>query len=203
MNREGLDFYRRLVDELLGAGILPWLTLYHWDLPQALQERGGWTNRDIAQRFGDYAEVVYDALGDRVTHWTTFNEPLCSSLIAYAGGEHAPGLTDPTPASRRCTTSTSPTASPCEELRARGPGEKLGITLNLTNAVPNDPSRPGRPRRGPPHRRTLEPRVPRAAPARRATRPTSLEDVADYGFAVARPRRRSRADLAARSTSSA
>ena len=85
-NPAGLDFYSRLVDELLEADILPWLTLYHWDLPQALEERGGWANRDTAARFRDYAVTVYEALGDRVTHWTTFNEPLCSSLISSAGG---------------------------------------------------------------------------------------------------------------------
>ncbi|WP_408647136.1 glycoside hydrolase family 1 protein [Tessaracoccus coleopterorum] len=111
-NAKGLDFYDRLVDELLGAGILPWLTLYHWDLPQALQERGGWADRDTAHRFVTYAEAVFGALGDRVTHWTTFNEPLCSSLIGYTGGEHAPGLNDPRAGSRPCTTSTSPMAWP-------------------------------------------------------------------------------------------
>src|SRR5207253_1873330 len=66
-----------------------------WDLPQAVQESGGWANRDTAYRFREYAAAVHDALGDRVTHWTTFNEPLCSSLIGYAAGEHAPGLRDP------------------------------------------------------------------------------------------------------------
>jgi len=73
VNERGLDFYRRLVDELLGAGILPWLTLYHWDLPQALQEKGGWTVRDTAERFTEYALDVHDALGDRVDVWTTLN----------------------------------------------------------------------------------------------------------------------------------
>jgi len=95
VNPKGLDFYSRLVDELLENGILPWLTLYHWDLPQAVEETGGWANRDTAHRFLDYAIAVHEALGDRVTHWTTFNEPLCSSLIAYAGGEHAPGRQEP------------------------------------------------------------------------------------------------------------
>ena len=140
-NPLGLDFYSRLVDELLEQGILPWLTLYHWDLPQALQELGGWANRDIAERFRDYASVVYDALGDRVTHWTTFNEPLCSSFISYAGGEHAPGLTDPAAALGALHHQHLAHGLAVQELRARG-AEKLGITLNLTNAIPNDPSDP-------------------------------------------------------------
>jgi beta-glucosidase len=140
-NPLGLDFYSRLVDELLAQGILPWLTLYHWDLPQALQEVGGWANRDIAERFRDYASVVYDALGDRVTHWTTFNEPLCSSFISYAGGEHAPGLTDPAAALGALHHQHLAHGLAVRELRARG-AEKLGITLNLTNAIPNDPSDP-------------------------------------------------------------
>ncbi|HEY8311067.1 MAG TPA: family 1 glycosylhydrolase, partial [Gemmatimonadaceae bacterium] len=90
-NQRGLDFYRRMVDGLTRRSITPVLTLYHWDLPQSLEDAGGWANRDTAYRFRDYAEIVFDALSDRVTHWTTFNEPLCSSLIAYAAGEHAPG----------------------------------------------------------------------------------------------------------------
>src|SRR5690606_29079648 len=90
-NAEGIDFYSRLVDALLDAGILPWLTLSHWDLPQALQDGGGWTNRDTALRFAEYAVTVHEALGDRVSHWTTFNEPWCSSMLGYASGEHAPG----------------------------------------------------------------------------------------------------------------
>jgi beta-glucosidase len=146
VNREGLDFYSRLVDELLGAGILPWLTLYHWDLPQALQERGGWANRDTAYRFVEYAEAVYDALGDRVTHWTTFNEPLCSSLIGYIGGEHAPGLTDPAAGLAAVHHQHLAHGLAVRRLRSRaesaGRDIRLGITLNLTNAVPNDPADP-------------------------------------------------------------
>ena len=79
VNPAGLDFYSRLTDELLTAGITPWLTLYHWDLPQALEDDGGWTNRDTAYRFLDYAMTVYDALGDRVDAWTTHNEPWCAA----------------------------------------------------------------------------------------------------------------------------
>ncbi|GAA1447965.1 GH1 family beta-glucosidase [Leifsonia poae] len=145
VNHAGLDFYSRLVDELLDAGILPWLTLYHWDLPQALEKTGGWANRDTAYRFRDYASTVFDALGDRVTHWTTFNEPLCSSLIAYAAGEHAPGRREPRAALAALHHQHLAHGLAVQTLRSRSEEAgalKLGITLNLTNAVPNDPSDP-------------------------------------------------------------
>jgi beta-glucosidase len=88
----GLDFYDRLVDGLIARGITPWLCLYHWDLPQALQDGGGWLNRDIAPKFADYARVVAKRLGDRVKHWATFNEPNIHALFGYGVGEHAPGI---------------------------------------------------------------------------------------------------------------
>jgi len=140
-NRAGLAFYSRLVDELLEAGILPWLTLYHWDLPQALEEKGGWANRDTAYRFRDYAALVHEVLGDRVTHWTTFNEPLCSSLIGYAGGEHAPGRSEPRAALAALHHQHLAHGLATRALREHG-AQQLGITLNLTNAVPNDPDDP-------------------------------------------------------------
>ncbi len=88
----GLDFYDRLVDGLASRGIVPWLCLYHWDLPQALQDRGGWVNRDIAEKFADYARIVVRRLSDRVKHWATFNEPNIHGLFAYGVGDHAPGV---------------------------------------------------------------------------------------------------------------
>jgi beta-glucosidase len=141
VNPAGLDFYSRLVDELLDAGILPWLTLYHWDLPQALEETGGWANRDTAYRFRDYAEVVHNALGDRVDHWTTFNEPLCSSLIGYAGGEHAPGRQEPAAALAAVHHQHLAHGLATRTLRRLG-AKNVGITLNLTNAVPHNPADP-------------------------------------------------------------
>jgi beta-glucosidase len=99
-NQAGLDHYRRLVDTLLEAGIKPVLTLYHWDLPQALQDAGGWPSRDTALRFADYAAIVYAALGDRVQSWTTINEPSCAGLLGYSSGRHAPGVQDPPAALR-------------------------------------------------------------------------------------------------------
>ena len=94
-NQRGLDFYRRLVDELLSRGITPWLTLYHWDLPQELEDAGGWPERDTALRFAEYAGLVVEALGDRVGSWSTLNEPWCSAFLGYAGGLHAPGRVEP------------------------------------------------------------------------------------------------------------
>ncbi|MCW2946523.1 MAG: beta-galactosidase [Actinoallomurus sp.] len=94
-NAKGLDFYRRLVDALLEAGIEPWPTLYHWDLPQALEDAGGWPERDTAYRFADYAGIVHGALGDRVTNLTTVNEPWCAAFLGYASGDHAPGRREP------------------------------------------------------------------------------------------------------------
>jgi beta-glucosidase len=94
VNQKGLDFYRRLVDCLLEAGIQPWPTLYHWDLPQALEDAGGWPERDTALCFADYAAVVGDALGDRVGRFMTVNEPWCAAFLGYASGDHAPGRHD-------------------------------------------------------------------------------------------------------------
>jgi beta-glucosidase len=94
VNPKGIDFYSRLVDELLAAGIAPTLTLYHWDLPAELHDAGGWLNRDTAYRFADYAAAVAGQLGDRVATWITLNEPWCSAFLGYGAGEHAPGHKD-------------------------------------------------------------------------------------------------------------
>jgi beta-glucosidase len=94
VNQHGLDFYDRLVDTLLARGINPLATLYHWDLPVTLQDRGGWLTRDTAYAFAEYAEVVARRLGDRVQWWLTHNEPWCSAYLGYALGIHAPGLHD-------------------------------------------------------------------------------------------------------------
>ena len=94
VNAAGLDFYDRLVDELLSAGIRPFATLYHWDLPQALEDAGGWPERATAEAFAAYVEVVARRLGDRVLDWSTHNEPYCASWLGYVEGVHAPGRTD-------------------------------------------------------------------------------------------------------------
>jgi beta-glucosidase len=92
-NKLGLDFYARLIDGLLARGISPIATLYHWDLPQPLEDKGGWPHRDTAYRFADYAGLVGEAFGDRVHTWTTLNEPWCSAFLGYGSGVHAPGRT--------------------------------------------------------------------------------------------------------------
>ena len=93
VNQAGIDFYSRLVDTLLEAGIEPYLTLYHWDMPQVLQDQGGWPDRMIVNAFLEYTDVVSRALGDRVKYWTTFNEPFVSAILGYYNGQHAPGHT--------------------------------------------------------------------------------------------------------------
>ncbi|MEV0164759.1 GH1 family beta-glucosidase [Nonomuraea fuscirosea] len=95
VNAPGLDFYQRLVDGLLARDIAPVATLYHWDLPQELEDAGGWPERDTAARFGEYARLMGEALGDRVRTWITLNEPWCSAYLGYASGVHAPARTDP------------------------------------------------------------------------------------------------------------
>ncbi len=142
-NQAGLDFYSRLVDELLDHNILPWLTLYHWDLPQALEEKGGWPERDTAYRFLDYATAVHDRLGDRVSSWTTLNEPWCASFLSYIGGEHAPGRQDPTAGLAAAHHLLLGHGLVVQELRRRDPELSLGITLNLTVADPVDPTDAG------------------------------------------------------------
>jgi beta-glucosidase len=142
LNRAGIDFYSRLVDELREAGILPWLTLYHWDLPQALQERGGWTVRETSERFAEYALDVHDALGDRVPVWTTLNEPWCSSFLSYGAGAHAPGHYSDTEAVLASHHLLLGHGMAVQELRRRDPALDLGITLNLTVADPVDPDDP-------------------------------------------------------------
>ncbi len=138
VNQAGLDFYKRLVDELNDAGIVPWLTLYHWDLPQAIQERGGWTVRSTSDQFTEYALDVHDALGDRVQNWTTLNEPWCSSFLSYTAGIHAPGhysVEEGLLAAHHLLLGHGQTI---RELRARDTDLSLGITLNLTVAEPVD-----------------------------------------------------------------
>jgi beta-glucosidase len=135
-NQAGLDFYRRLVDELREHDIEPWLTLYHWDLPMPLEERGGWPLRDTAYRFADYAGVVHAALGDRVTYWTTLNEPWCSAFLGYGSGVHAPGRTEPAAALRAAHHLLLGHGLAGQAIRAADPDVQLGITLNLYATQP-------------------------------------------------------------------
>jgi len=130
-NPAGLDFYRRLVDELLDNDIEPWLTLYHWDLPQPIEDAGGWPARDSAARFADYASLVHGALGDRVRNWTTLNEPWCSAFLGYGSGVHAPGRRDPASAVRAAHHLMLGHGLAVDAIRAGWPDSEVGITLNL------------------------------------------------------------------------
>ncbi|GAA5181344.1 GH1 family beta-glucosidase [Rugosimonospora acidiphila] len=132
LNQAGVDFYKRLLDELNGRGIEPWLTLYHWDLPQELEDAGGWPNRDTAYRFADYAAALHLALGDRVSHWTTMNEPWCSAFLGYGSGQHAPGRGEPAltiPAAHHLMLGHGLATRAIRQ--QSGPPASVGITLNL------------------------------------------------------------------------
>lgn len=130
----GLDFYERLVDALLAAGITPWVTLYHWDLPQALQDAGGWPARATAEAFVPYVEAVVRRLGDRVDHWITHNEPWCVSMLGYLLGEHAPGHRDRVGALAAAHHLLLSHGLAVPVIRAHSPRAKVGITLNFTPA---------------------------------------------------------------------
>ena len=142
VNPAGLAFYSRLVDELLEAGVRPWVTLYHWDLPQALEDAGGWTNRDTAHRFVDYALSVHEALGDRVTTFTTLNEPWCSAFLGYTSGRHAPGRQEGAAGLVAAHHLMLAHGLAVQALRAAGTTADLGVTLNLTVADPYDAADP-------------------------------------------------------------
>ncbi|WP_433324208.1 GH1 family beta-glucosidase [Spirillospora sp. CA-294931] len=133
-NPRGLDFYDRLVDALLNAGIVPYATLYHWDLPQALEDRGGWTERDTAFRFADYAAVVRERLGDRVELWSTVNEPWVAAFLGYGSGVHAPGRTSAHDAFRAAHHLLLAHGLSVRELRAGG-AARVSLTLNLAPVV--------------------------------------------------------------------
>ena len=138
VNASGIAFYDSLVDELLTAGIEPWLTLYHWDLPQELEDLGGWAHRDTAYRFAEYALSVHEALGDRVSRWTTLNEPWCAAFLGYAAGAHAPGRQEPAAAIAAAHHLLLGHGLAVEALRAADPALSLGITLNLSVVDPVD-----------------------------------------------------------------
>lgn len=133
VNQQGLDFYDRLVDTILARGLKPFLTLYHWDLPAALAERGGWTNPDIALWFADYTDIVLDRIGDRISRVATLNEPWCVAWLSHFLGLHAPGQQDITAAARSMHHVLVAHAQAMERMRARGQ-ENLGIVLNFEQA---------------------------------------------------------------------
>ncbi|RBM07295.1 GH1 family beta-glucosidase [Streptomyces sp. PT12] len=145
VNARGIAFYDRLVDTLLDRGITPWVTLYHWDLPQDLEDAGGWPARDTALRFADYADLAHDALGDRVVHWTTLNEPWCSAMLGYDQGVHAPGRRDFGAAMHAVHHLLLGHGLAARRLRAKGGADlDLGITLNMGHATPASDSQADR-----------------------------------------------------------
>ncbi|MFG2056097.1 GH1 family beta-glucosidase [Micromonospora sp. NPDC048930] len=131
LNQVGVDFYARLVDRLLELGIQPVATLYHWDLPQELEDAGGWPARDTALRFADYAAGIVGALGDRVHTWTTLNEPWCSAYLGYASGVHAPGRTEPAAALAAVHHLNLAHGLAGRVIRDLAPAARLSVTLNL------------------------------------------------------------------------
>jgi beta-glucosidase len=136
VNQQGLDFYRRLLEGLHSRGITPMVTLYHWDLPQALQDSGGWVSRDTTKRFGDYAAVVAAELGDLVPIWVTLNEPWVSAFAGHLDGRHAPGITDLGAAMSAAHHLMLAHGYACQALRAGRGGAQVGISLNLTDVAP-------------------------------------------------------------------
>ncbi|HEY8662857.1 MAG TPA: GH1 family beta-glucosidase [Propionibacteriaceae bacterium] len=143
VNQAGLDFYSRFVDGLLERGVKPIVTLYHWDLPQALEDAGGWPERATAEAFAAYAKVVGEALGDRVDTWTTLNEPWCAAYLGYGVGVHAPGRSDPVAALRAVHHLNLGHGLAVQALRSSvSPEAKMSITNNLSTvrAASDDPA---------------------------------------------------------------
>jgi beta-glucosidase len=136
VNQAGLDFYDRLVDELLARGVQPYPTLYHWDLPQPLEDAGGWPARATAEAFVEYVDAVASRLSDRVTHWITHNEPWVAAWLGYGSGEHAPGRTSPADALAAAHHLLLSHGWAAEVLRRASSDAEVGITLNLVPAYP-------------------------------------------------------------------
>jgi beta-glucosidase len=135
-SQKGLDFYRRLIDGLNERGITPMATLYHWDLPQPLQDAGGWAARDTIDRFTDYAQVVLDQLGVEVPLWVTMNEPFCSAMVGHLQGRHAPGLTELATALRASHHLLLAHGRAVQLARTAAPDAQVGIALNLSDVTP-------------------------------------------------------------------
>lgn len=136
-NQKGLDFYRRLVEGLQQRDIEPMLTLYHWDLPQALEDSGGWTTRETSERFAEYASIVYESLSDTVSYWITLNEPWVSAWLGYGMGLHAPGHADTGKALAATHHLLLGHGLALERMRLGGEDNQIGITLNLSPVRPS------------------------------------------------------------------
>ena len=136
INQAGIDFYSQLVDGLLYNGIKPFVTLYHWDLPQKLQDQGGWPSRKIVDHFAAYADIVSRTLGDRVKDWITLNEPWVSAFVGYLDGRHAPGHTDLGEALTAAHHLLLSHAKAVPVIKQNSPNSNVGITVNLTPSEP-------------------------------------------------------------------
>jgi len=136
VNSKGLDFYDRLVDELLSANITPFATLYHWDLPQALEAKNGWVNRDTAHYFVDYTHAVVEKLGDRVASWATLNEPFVSASLGHRTGDHAPGRTSLNDSFAAAHHLLLAHGMAIPVIREHAPNSQAGIVLNFTPSFP-------------------------------------------------------------------
>jgi len=136
VNQKGIDFYGRLIDSLLEHGITPWVTLFHWDLPQALQNRGGWPVRETAEAFAEYAGIVGEAFGDRVKNWITHNEPWVAMVLGHIEGTFAPGLKDWNLALRAGHYILLSHGWAVEKLRSSSPGSSIGIALDCRPSLP-------------------------------------------------------------------
>jgi beta-glucosidase len=136
VNQAGLDFYDRLVDELLASGITPFATLFHWDTPQVLEDEGGWPSRGIVDAFCEYVEAVVGRLGDRIPNWITHNEPWVVAWVGHGWGHHAPGRTSDADALATAHHLMLSHGLAVEIIRGRAPDARVGITLNLDNPTP-------------------------------------------------------------------
>ncbi|MEZ5521424.1 MAG: GH1 family beta-glucosidase [Dokdonella sp.] len=139
-NAKGMDYYQRVTDAVLDAGLRPLVTLYHWDLPQELEEGGGWANRDTATRFGDYAKLVADGLGDRVRHWIVLNEPKTFTSTGYWLGVHAPGRSDPRAFLRATHTANLAQGHGFRALKAQRPDCEVGSAFDVAPMYPKSPA---------------------------------------------------------------
>jgi beta-glucosidase len=135
-NQKGVDFYKRLTDAVLGAGMRPLVTLFHWDLPQTLEEQGGWPRRDTAARFADYVEIVIKALGDRINTWAIFNEPWVFTYVGYAEGRHAPGKTEFDLFLKSAHTVNLAQGDAFRAIKAIAPKSKVGSAFSMSPAAP-------------------------------------------------------------------
>jgi beta-glucosidase len=136
VNQRGIDFYQRLVDALLEAGVKPLVNLFHWDLPQALQDRGGFASPEVAGWFADYTAIVAAQLGDRVTDWMTFNEPAVYAFLAHADGIHAPGLRHWPTAMRVADNQLRAHATAVSAIRSAVPRARIGVAIDVNQVAP-------------------------------------------------------------------